>query len=174
MVSTYICTGTVLLFVLVYIPGTSIFFIWGHVHYSCTVHCCCIICIFICVTTAVCVCRTMFVCMALTTGQGCQSCSWSAAEQENELFAVLVRALEFGLARRVRRSHLASACSSPYPRLNLVLAYGISPEFRGGVHSLSVHIMYYECSSAYMYGCCCCFSHSPHWLPTQLCKKIST
>ena len=30
--------------------------------------------------TAVCVCRTMFVCMALTTGQGCQSCSWSAAE----------------------------------------------------------------------------------------------
>ena len=29
----------------------------------------------------ICVCRTMFVCMALTTGQGCQSCSWSAAEQ---------------------------------------------------------------------------------------------
>ena len=33
------------------------------------------------VTTAVCVYRTMFVCMALTTGQGCQSCSWSAAEE---------------------------------------------------------------------------------------------
>ena len=32
-------------------------------------------------TTAVCVCKTMSVCMALTTGQGCQSCSWSAAEQ---------------------------------------------------------------------------------------------
>ena len=40
----YICTGTVLLFVLVCIPGTSIFFIWGHVH-SCTVHCC--ICIYV-------------------------------------------------------------------------------------------------------------------------------
>ena len=82
MASTYICraTGTVLLFVLVYIPGTSIFCIWGHVH-SCTVHCCIIISIYICVTTAVCVCRTMFVCMALTTRQGCQSCSWSAAEQ---------------------------------------------------------------------------------------------
>ena len=40
---------------------------------------------------------------------------------------------------------------SPYSRLNLVLAYGIPPEFRGGVHSLSVHIVYYECSSAYMY-----------------------
>ena len=55
-------------------------FYLGTVH-SCTVHCCCIMCIYICVTTAVCVCRTMFVCMALTTGQGCQSCSWSAAEQ---------------------------------------------------------------------------------------------
>ena len=32
-------------------------------------------------------------------------------------------------------------------RLNLVLTYGIPPEFRGGVHSLSVHIMYYKCSS---------------------------
>ena len=55
-------------------------FYWGHVH-SCTVHCCCIIYIYICVTTAVWVCITMFVCMALTTGQGCQSFSWSAAEQ---------------------------------------------------------------------------------------------
>ena len=36
--------GTVLLFVLVCIPGTSIFFIWGHVH-SCTVHCCIYICV---------------------------------------------------------------------------------------------------------------------------------
>ena len=52
VVSKYIRTGTVLLFILVYIPGTSIFFIWGHVHSSCTVHCC-IICIHICVTTAV-------------------------------------------------------------------------------------------------------------------------
>ena len=41
--------------------------------------------------------------------------------------------------------------SSPYSRLNLVLAYGISPAFRWGVHSLSVHTnMYYECSSTYI------------------------
>ena len=37
-------------------------------------------------------------------------------------------------------------------RLNLVLIYGIPPEFRGGVHVLLVHIiMNYECSSTYMY-----------------------
>ena len=33
-----------------------------------------------------------------------------------------------------------------------MLAYGIPLEFRGGVHSLSVHIVYYECSSAYTYS----------------------
>ena len=33
-----------------------------------------------------------------------------------------------------------------------MLAYEIPPEFRGGVHSLSVHIMYYKCRSAYIYG----------------------
>ena len=42
VVSTYIYTGAVLLFVFVYIPG--IFLIWGHVH-LCTVHCC--ICIYV-------------------------------------------------------------------------------------------------------------------------------
>ena len=36
-------------------------------------------------------------------------------------------------------------------RLNLVLTHEIPPEFRGGVHSLSAHIMYYECNSTYMY-----------------------
>ena len=36
VVSTYICTGTAVEFGL-YTPGTSIFFIWGHVH-SCTVY----------------------------------------------------------------------------------------------------------------------------------------
>ena len=51
VVSIYICTGAVLLFVFVYIP--DIFLIWGHVH-SCTDHCC--ICIpGICVTTAICI-----------------------------------------------------------------------------------------------------------------------
>ena len=65
MVSTYICTCTALLFLLVYIPGTSIFFIWQHVK-SFTVH----YCKYICVTTAVCVCRTVVVFIALKTGQG--------------------------------------------------------------------------------------------------------
>ena len=42
----YICTGTVLLY-LVCIPGTGIFFIWVHVH-SCTVHCCICIYVYMC------------------------------------------------------------------------------------------------------------------------------
>ena len=45
----YICTGTVLLFVLVCIPGTSIFFIWGHIF----VHGSLLYNMHICVTTAV-------------------------------------------------------------------------------------------------------------------------
>ena len=54
--------------------------------------------------------------------------------RKNEYFPVRVRACEFGLARRIRQSRPASACSSPnILRLNLVLTYGIPPEFRGGV-----------------------------------------
>ena len=34
--------------------------------------------------------------------------------RENDFFPVLVRAREFGLARRVRQSRPASACLSPY------------------------------------------------------------
>ena len=36
-------------------------------------------------------------------------------------------------------------------RLNLVLSLRDPLEFRGSVHLLSVHIMYYECGSTYMY-----------------------
>ena len=54
--------------------------------------------------------------------------------RENECFPVPVRASEFGLARRVRQSRPASACSFSILRLNLVLTYGIPPESRGGVH----------------------------------------
>ena len=54
--------------------------------------------------------------------------------RENEHSPVPVRAREFGLVRRVQPSRPASACSSSILRLNLVLTYGISPEFRGGVH----------------------------------------
>ena len=60
--------------------------------------------------------------------------------RKNEYFPVRVRAREFGLARRVRQSRPASACSSQYIiRLNLVLTCGIPPEFRGGVHLLFVY-----------------------------------
>ena len=64
----------------------------------------------------------------------CQSCTWSA-EQEKRIFPCprLVCAWEFGLARRVRQSRRVSLLI-PILRLNLVLTYGIPPDFRGGVH----------------------------------------
>ena len=54
--------------------------------------------------------------------------------RENEYFPVRVRAREFGLAGQVRPSRPASANSFLTLRLNLVLTYGIPPEFPGGVH----------------------------------------
>ena len=53
---------------------------------------------------------------------------------ENENLLVPVRARKIGLARRVRPSRPASACSFSTIRLNLVPARGIPPDFRGGVH----------------------------------------
>ena len=64
-------------------------FIWGHVH-SCTVHCC-IICIYMCVTSAVCVCRTMYV-WPSHPGKVANPARGQQLNRENELFAVLVRA----------------------------------------------------------------------------------
>ena len=50
-----------------------------------------------------------------------------------------------------------------------MLAYGIAPEFRGGVHSLSVHTMYYECSSTYVYRYyVCVFSSHSSWTSSSL------
>ena len=54
--------------------------------------------------------------------------------RENEYSPVPVRALEFGLARRVQLSRPASACSLSILRLNMVLTNGLPPDFRGGVH----------------------------------------
>ena len=54
--------------------------------------------------------------------------------RENGYLPVPVRAGEFGLARCVRRSRSASASLFSILRLNLVLAHGIPPDFRGGVH----------------------------------------
>ena len=55
--------------------------------------------------------------------------------RENKYSPIPVRAIEFGLARQVQPSRPASACSfTIILRLNLVLTYGIPPEFRGGAH----------------------------------------
>ena len=56
------------------------------------------------------------------------------ANRGNENIPVSVRAREFDLARRVRPSRPASACSFSILRLNLVLTHGIPPDFRGGIH----------------------------------------
>ena len=67
-----------------------------------------------------------------STGYGCQSCSWSA-EQGNEYSPVRaclrIWYRKTGSAVPFRVSLLISIL-----RLNLVLTYGIPPEFRGGVH----------------------------------------
>ena len=52
----------------------------------------------------------------------------------NDYFPLLVRASDIGLARQVRPSRPASACSFSTLRLNMVLTHGIPPDFRGGVH----------------------------------------
>ena len=66
-------------------------------------------------------------------GMICQSCSRSA-EQET-YFPDLVSAWEYGLARQVRPSRPALACSFSTPRLIVVLAHGIPPVYyRDGVH----------------------------------------
>ena len=68
-----------------------------------------------------------------STGEGCQSCSWSA--EQGKLFFPCLRSLlkiwsrETGLAVPSRVTLLISIL-----RLNLVLTHGIPPDFRGGVH----------------------------------------
>ena len=55
--------------------------------------------------------------------------------RENECFPDRVRAWKSDLARRVRQSRPASACLLiSILELNLVLTYGIPPEFLLGVH----------------------------------------
>ena len=94
MVSTHICTGAVLLFVYVYIPGTSIFFIWGHVHSF--VHGTLLLYnmhIYMCVYLQ----RYVYVelCLHVWPSQPGKVANPARGQQlnkENELFAVLVRA----------------------------------------------------------------------------------
>ena len=54
-----------------------------------------------------------------------------------ECFSVLVHALGFGLARRVRPPRTASSCTCSTLRLNLVLTRKIPPAFRGSVHFIT-------------------------------------
>ena len=70
--STAVCIGLYTRYLYIFYLGTCKF-VHGSLLYNMHIH--------LCNYAAVCVCKTMFVCMALTTGQGCQSCSWSAAEK---------------------------------------------------------------------------------------------
>ena len=54
--------------------------------------------------------------------------------RENKYSPVPICARESGLAGRAQPSRPASACSFSKLRQNMVLTYGIPPEFRGGVH----------------------------------------
>ena len=63
-----------------------------------------------------------------STGQGCQSCSWSA-EQEEYIFPFPVRVREFGFTRQLQPFCLVSVCSFSTVRLNLVLIHGLPPAF---------------------------------------------
>ena len=54
--------------------------------------------------------------------------------RENDYFPVPVRAREFVLARQVRPSRPASACSFSTLRQNMMLIRRIPPAFPGGVH----------------------------------------
>ena len=118
-----VCIGLYTKYQYIFYLGTCTF-VHGSLSYNMHI-------IYICVTTAVCVCRTMFVCMALTTGQCCQSCSWSAAEQGKRIIRsprsrLRIRSRETGSAVLSRVSLLisilqaeASAClpdSSRVPR----------------------------------------------------------
>ena len=84
----------------------------------------------------------MYVCMYVwsshiaeygSTGKGCQSCSWSA--EQKKIISPCPRAClriwsrEMGSAVPSRVSLFISIL-----KLNLVLTYGIPPEFRDGVH----------------------------------------
>ena len=53
--------------------------------------------------------------------------------RENVFSLAHVRACEFGLVRRVRQSLCCVSKLISTLRLNLMLTYGVPPEFRGGV-----------------------------------------
>ena len=81
------------------------------------------VCVCMCVYVYVCVCMCMYVyvCMCGQTYSKSMDQPGKVANpacgqlnRENVFFPVRIRAREFGLARRVRQSRPASACSSPH------------------------------------------------------------
>ena len=99
-------------------------------------------CMFLCMFICICVCMffCMYVCVVITYNKSkyqpgkVTNSACGQLNRKNDYFPVPVRAREFGLARRVRQSRPASACSFSTLRLNLMFTYGIPPDFRGGVH----------------------------------------
>ena len=67
------------------------------------------------------------------TGQGCQSCSWSA-EQGKWIFPCLRSRLSFWSRDMVSEVPSRVSLVIPILRLNPVLTCGIPPDFCGGVH----------------------------------------
>ena len=118
----------------------------------------------------------LFICMVQSMDQPGRAANHARGQlnRENEYFPVSARALELGLARRVRPSRPASAGSFSTLRLNLVLTRGIPPDFRGGVHlfttsyaigsapSLSGHAIAYRWRS--LPRVCQHWASSPHYI----------
>ena len=86
----------------------------------------------------------MYVCMVShiyqdhgSTGYGCQSCSWSAEQEKKKKSCPRLRL-------RIWSPETSSAVPSrvsllvPILRLNLMLTFGVPPDFRGGVHYLLI------------------------------------
>ena len=94
--------------------------------------------------------HSMYVCMVITYSRvwinqvsKATNSARGQLNRENKYIPVPVRALEFGLARRVRPSRPASAFSFSTLRLNLVLTDGIPPDFRRDVNSFIPPYMKY-------------------------------
>ena len=86
-----------------------------------------------------------------STGLGCQSCSWSA-EQRKRIFPCPRSRLR--IWSRETGSVVPSRVSLPISilRLNLVLTYGIPPDFRGGgVHIMPKRVFFHDLSPIYIY-----------------------
>ena len=69
--------------------------------------------------------------------RGCQSCSWSA-EQEKGIFLCPCSRLRIWSRETISAVPSRVSLLISILRLNLVLTYGIPPEFHGGVHIILI------------------------------------